>query len=212
MPLIMAAASSGLPSFCQKTGFHFCDAEEIVDSIQTAGLWVGPRPILEGDSNFRQTIPYIVLRYGDKIVQYTRTASGGEGRLHGRTSIGLGGHIDLDDIVSINSQIDLPNTLANAAARELEEELGITEFQEQRWIGLLVDNESAVGRVHIGVVGLWTLRELPSGASEDAIGNVELCSLDRLLASKDVMETWSLMLLPEIESQLLKQPSRTRAA
>ncbi len=212
MPLILAAKSRGLPDFCMQTGFYPCAQDEIIDHIEGAGLWLGPRPILEEDPTYRQTIPYVILQYQNKIVQYTRTSSGGEGRLHGRASIGLGGHIDLEDVIGDASKIDLRQTLGRAAARELDEELGIVEFADKCWMGLLVDNDSAVGRVHVGVVGLWTLCSAPSGQFEEAIGDVSLKSLDELHSEKNRMETWSAMLLPHLASTIAAMPVKSAAA
>lgn len=212
MPLILAAASAGLPRFNQTTGFHQCNTTDSLRAIEDAGLWIGPRPVLEENPNYRQTIPYIVLKYEDRIVQYTRTSAGGEKRLHGRKSIGLGGHVDLEDVVAHQNRICLQDTLNRAASRELDEELGVTQFSDQKWIGFIVDNDSAVGRVHIGIVGLWTLAEAPSGLVEDAIGDVELLTYDDLRRNQAYMETWSSMLLPEIAAQLGARGGARRAA
>jgi predicted NUDIX family phosphoesterase len=169
--------------------------------LAEAGVWIGPRSVLEENEEFRQIIPYIVLQYGSRFVRYTRTAAGGEARLHGKTSIGLGGHIDLCDVKTRGQEIDLLATLTAAADRELEEELGGVECEAREWIGMLVDNESAVGRVHLGIIGLWRLRALPAGLTEDAIGALACCTLDALRADHDRLEGWSAMLLPALEAR-----------
>ena len=57
-----------------------------------------PRPEMEQDPSFKQLIPYVIFRYTDTagvahVFQYTRGKGQGEGRLHSKRSIGIGGHI-----------------------------------------------------------------------------------------------------------------------
>lgn len=194
--LILAVKTSGLPNQLTPTTFLPMSHSEAIGTLERSGLWLGPRPALEQAEEFRQIIPYIVLSYGDGLIRYTRTIAGGETRLHGRTSIGLGGHIDLADVETSGGAIDLVRTLERAAGRELAEELGCVEVLSKEWVGLLVESDSAVGRVHIGMVGLWKLRSLPTGVSEDAIGEVTLASMGELAEIGDRLESWSAMLLP----------------
>jgi predicted NUDIX family phosphoesterase len=205
--MILAAAAAGLPTAYAGTQFHQAGRSEALAAFHQAGLWIGPREVLEDDPSFRQIIPYVVLRHGERFVRYTRTPAGGEARLHGHMSIGLGGHIDVPDLVCAGESVDLEATIRLATERELREELGEVDVAEREWIGLLTDDETAVGRVHIGLVTLWTLRAAPAGLAEDAIGDVALCTLDELEAAADRLETWSALLLP-----YLKQRAEARAA
>lgn len=194
--LILAARADGLPKELGSTQFLPMPHRRTIEILEDAGLWLGPRPILEETEEFRQIIPYIVLQHGSEFIRYTRTPAGGEARLHGRISVGLGGHIDLPDVETKGEFIDLVRTLENAAKRELLEELGDVEIQSKEWIGLLVENDSSVGRVHIGVIGLWRLQSFPAATAEDAIGEVSFSSLSNLEADVGRLETWSAMLLP----------------
>lgn len=74
----------------------------------------------------------------------------------------------------------------------------------KEWVGLLVESDTAVGRVHIGMVGLWQLRSLPTGMSEDAIGDVGLASARELQESADRLESWSAMLLPWLGERFME--------
>lgn len=194
--MILATSARELPGSFSGTGFHPATTAEALCGFHQAGLWIGPREMLEQDPSFRQIIPYVVLRLGDKFVRYTRTPAGGEGRLHGRMSIGLGGHIDLPDVVCAGESVDLDATIGRATERELQEELGDVDVASREWIGVLTDDDTEVGRVHIGVVAVWQLSAAPAGIAEDAIGEVSLCSLADLEADSDRLETWSAMLLP----------------
>src|SRR6185436_21116754 len=52
----------------------------------------------ELDKRFKQLIPYVLILCNDKILRYRRGKGGGETRLHGLFSVGIGGHIaDEDD-------------------------------------------------------------------------------------------------------------------
>jgi predicted NUDIX family phosphoesterase len=193
--MILATAAEGLPNILGTTGFYNFDAHEAFSAFHTAGLWIGPRDALEQMPNYRQIIPYVVLRVGDQFVRYTRTPTGGEDRLHGKMSIGLGGHIDLSDIVSVNDCVDLIATFQNAAQRELDEEIGDIDCISREWIGILVDNDTDVGRVHIGIVGILNLRTAPTDTNDHAISDISLCSVEELKHSRNRLEGWSTMLL-----------------
>ncbi|MBF0510339.1 MAG: hypothetical protein HQK57_15625 [Deltaproteobacteria bacterium] len=196
--LILATETARLPERLSKTGFHPFEHGSFLENIEGAGLWLGPRHILESSWAFRQIIPYIVLCVGDRILSYTRAAAGREDRLHGRLSIGLGGHVDFADIVPGPTGIDLPRTLNAAAEREVDEEVGRVSGGVRNWIGALIDNETEVGRVHLGIVGIWSLGECPDGVAEAAISNIALRTLDELEQSTGRMETWSRLLMPFI--------------
>lgn len=210
--LILAARTDGLPSQLNSTGFYPMAHGEALAALEAAGLWLGPRPILEESPEFRQIIPYILLRYGSKVVRYMRTPSGGEARLHGRMSVGLGGHIDLADIRTRGEAIDLHGTVECAADRELQEELGGVDCSQKEWVGLVVEHDSDVGRVHIGLVGMWDLSREPDGVLEDAIGEVGLASFCDLEDQTERLETWSSLLLPWLSEILATEKPVARAA
>lgn len=199
--LILAVSTAGLPSEVGRTGFVPMEHGAAIGFLETAGAWFGPRRVLEEREDYRQIIPYIVLRLGDRVVRYTRTPAGGEARLHGRMSIGLGGHVDLVDARVSGDQFQLLGTVEQAAERELREELGEVSCGSRRWIGLLVDDETPVGRVHIGLIGIWDIEGLPDRQAEEAVGEVELVSLEDLRRDADRLETWSEMLLPWLEGE-----------
>lgn len=126
---------------------------DVCEMLMDNGVWIGPRQQLEQMQEFRQLIPYIVLRNEEKFLIYERGATGGEARLHGKLAIGLGGHIDLEDVETRGGQIDLMSTVGKSAAREMLEEVGIvTRAGEMDCMGLVVSNDSEVSKVHVGLV------------------------------------------------------------
>ena len=200
--MILATFAEGLPAAFAKGCFHLLDERETFEALHQAGLWIGPRAMLEDLPIYRQIIPYVVLRSGDQIVRYRRMQSGSESRLHGRTSIGLGGHIDLSDIVVVGDSVNLGATLNRSAEREVSEELGVTDCRSRKWIGMLVDNSTAVSRVHIGVVEIWDWPSPTLGRIEEALGEVALCSIDELEHVSNTLEVWSAMLLPYLRNSV----------
>lgn len=201
--IILAVNSAGLPKDYSISGFFSSGTESTLLTMYEAGLWLGPRASLEINPSFKQLIPYIVLRVGNKFVRYHRTLAGGESRLHGRYSIGLGGHIDLSDVSFENNSVELEKTLTCASEREVREELGEVRCLHKVRLGVIVDNSNEVGKVHIGIVEVWEVENNSWIASEEAIGDVQLVTLCELRAETERLETWSAMLLDELEKLAL---------
>ena len=102
----------------------------------------------EENEDFKQPIPYGVLRSGDYIYAYERLSGGGEGRLHNKVSIGVGGHMN-----PIEGMDTFSSLLMENLGRELEEELDIqSDFMNVAIKGYVNDDSDEVGRVHIGVL------------------------------------------------------------
>lgn len=140
-----------------------------VESI-LRGLCHAPRPARRGDveedPSLKQPIPYVVLfRRGDggetELFAYTRLTGGGEARLHGKVSVGVGGHMNRGF-----SHDTLETVVWEEAARELEEELRFagesTDPPSARFVGLINDDSGAVQQVHLG---LLALAEVPAGVT-----------------------------------------------
>jgi Predicted phosphoesterase (MutT family) len=103
----------------------------------------------EQDPEFKQPIPYALLRKGDRYFSYERLGGGAEQRLHGKLSLGVGGHMN-----QVDGEENFRELLAANLKRELTEELILTgaDLSQIRTIGLINDDASEVGRVHIGVL------------------------------------------------------------
>ncbi len=196
--MILAVTASKINCHFSETGFYPCHSLSGIEKLSSAGLWMGPRDMLEEDPRFRQLIPYVLIRVGDRFVRYTRTSDSGETRLHQLKSIGFGGHVDLPDLVAAGNVVDLKATLRRAAVREMEEELGDLDYIDHEWQGILVENGTEVGRVHIGLVEIWTLRTPPQELAEKALDALTLCSVDELKRCRGQLETWSDMLLDHL--------------
>lgn len=100
-----------------------------------------PRDAMEVDPTFKQVIPYLVLRDDERYFLMRRTTGGGDARLHGRYSIGVGGHLNPGD-----------GGLVGGLRREWDEELVADFVPAFRLVGLLNDDTTEVGAVHLGAV------------------------------------------------------------
>ena len=108
------------------------------------------------DPDYKQLIPYVLFCHDDgggckTLFQYTRGTKQDESRLRGRRSVGIGGHIATRDIVANGHA----NAFSEGMQRELAEEVSIKTPYSQQCVGLINDDETPVGRVHLGIVYLF---------------------------------------------------------
>ncbi len=149
-------------------------------------------PPAEKDPTHKQLIPYIVIREHStqKIYAYRRTPKGGESRLHGRRSIGVGGHIEPGD----GDQI-APGLAGYYAAlrREFKEEVTTPGLPLFEVLGFLNDDSDEVGSVHLGVVHLASVATATSNEEDHADDG--FYTLEELLADIAHFESWSQILI-----------------
>jgi predicted NUDIX family phosphoesterase len=146
-----------------------------------------PRSEVEDDPGFKQIIPYVVFRCGDAVFCYTRGKSQGEARLHRLRSLGVGGHVaeaDADGRATFDAY-------QMALDRELDEEVALDSDGTIRLVGLINDDSTSVGRVHLGVVHVYDLERPAVSPREDGLAEAEFVPLDALRAQRDQFETWS---------------------
>lgn len=185
-----------------------------------SALVIARRQELESNEEYLQILPYVLLARSNgvsntkdlRFLTYYRPSTGGESRLHGNASIGFGGHIDLKDIVcDDNSVIDFKNTVLHSMRRELFEELGINEESLAGVVmgyRLITDYSNSVGRVHLGIVFIVTLKNEcvidPTALEIDYAGEFTAYDLAELsgteVSNPIVMENWSKLLVEEIQN------------
>ncbi len=156
--------------------------------LATGANFFMERPSAEKDPTHKQLIPYAIFHHAGKYLSYTRGGSSGEKRLVAKRSIGIGGHINPVD----TAQDGLGETMYyNGVEREISEELGLGGTHTQRVIGLINDDSTEVGSVHLGVVHLFELSSDEVRSNEEAIQDLRFESLQELHARRDQLETWS---------------------
>lgn len=134
----------------------------------------------ERDPTHKQVIPYLVLRDGDRWFLMRRTRAGGDERLHDRWSIGVGGHLNPGDG-------DVPGGLR----REWDEELVADFVPEFTPVGLLNDDTTSVGSVHLGIVYVADAAGRPVAIRETDKLEGSFATTDEVATVRDGMETWS---------------------
>lgn len=144
-----------------------------------------PRDKAEQDPSFKQLIPYCIFRCGDGIFCYTRGTAQGEARLHAKRSIGVGGHISTVD----RDQSDEPYLAG--MERELEEEVEIETSYSEELVGLINDDETEVGKVHLGIVHIFDVDEPQVRPREKSMIGAGFVPLADLVRDRDQFETWS---------------------
>lgn len=124
----------------------FTPPDEAIDDAIQCNLRPMPRCEAELNPAFKQIIPYIILANADGRI-FTTLRLGGDERLRGQHSIGLGGHMDGGE--------DIPTALY----RELKEEVGLTEadIESAKLCGYVYSGKTEVDSVHVGVIYLLTI-------------------------------------------------------
>ena len=170
------------------------------DMWETGGS-VQRRGDMEEDMSYLQPIPYTIIKQGSKYFAYTRLEGGGESRLHGKTSIGAGGHMD-----PIENAWNFEHLLAVNNARELEEELFILDengkeidnhyelSKESTIVGLGYTDISSVDAVHIAIYNIITIPEnYDVKVKETDVLEGEFKTLEQIKEMN--LENWSKMAL-----------------
>jgi predicted NUDIX family phosphoesterase len=150
-----------------------------------------PRAEVEIDPSFKQIIPYVVLRWKDQVFHYTRGKRATESRLQALRSIGVGGHISADD----RNLFDSP--YREAMFREVQEEVNLQTTYSERCIGLINDDTTSVGQVHLGIVHVLDLEEPKVDRREQALTRAGFALVEELRSQRQEFETWSQFLLDQ---------------
>ncbi len=102
-------------------------------------------------------------------------------------SIGVGGHVDEEDADGL-ATLDAYHV---ALRRELDEEIVLGSPGRMSLIGLINDDSTPVGRVHLGVVHLYELDRPEVQPREDGLADAGFLPIPEALALRDRFETWS---------------------
>lgn len=100
------------------------------------------RFLAETDSSFKQLIPYVIVMHERTNQFFVTRRIGGDDRLLGKISLGLGGHVGPGESILV------------ALFRELKEEIGLSRdnITEIYYDGFINTNESEIDRVHLGLI------------------------------------------------------------
>ncbi|HEY9287733.1 MAG TPA: NUDIX hydrolase, partial [Candidatus Dormibacteraeota bacterium] len=143
------------------------------------------RAEVEEDPAYQQIIPYVVFRHHDRYFLTHRLRRSSERRLRHLYSLGVGGHINPEDVT------DAADPIEAGLRREWEEEVVYQGRFSTRLIGAINDQSTAVGRVHVGLIFL-----VEGDRPEISIREVDklagaLFELDAMRSYYLDMESWS---------------------
>ena len=141
---------------------------------------------------FPQLLPYIYVKCGNEYLTYAR--KGKETRLHGKRSMGFGGHVELEDL-----DMTPLHTLHCSASRELQEELGLdtTLHLTDEFIYSTYDQ---VSQVHIGIIGFVEITDKSLIKPDELeIINPEWKTLASIRGRLDSYERWSQILVKHLD-------------
>ena len=142
------------------------DLLEFLDSKWNQYGSVQRRGDMEEDKNYKQVIPSMIIKQDDKYFTYTRLEGGGESRLHGKSSITIGGHANhvedywnFEHLMAVNAKRELEEEvyILDSNNEEIDDHLRLTKNMSVK--GLIYNELSNVDAVHIG---LLTMIEIPS--------------------------------------------------
>lgn len=184
-------------------------AELWLSRAEQHGFFV-ERAYAETTPDLKQVIPYTLVVRGAEVLCLQRSRRGGEARLHDKLSIGVGGHINPEDIPTPEELAEHPewsarNPIPKATIREVaEEELSIEGDWQLQPMGLLNDDSNPVGAVHVGWVQLMRVEGTVEVRETDQLSGrfLSVPELIRLAEGGANFETWSALLLPHLEAFL----------
>jgi predicted NUDIX family phosphoesterase len=179
--LVLAMPRTFAPGGLGWRGVRAIDAP-LLEAVERQGTF-RPRAEVEDDPSWKQIIPYLLLRDGERVFLMKRTKAGADARLHDRYTIGIGGHVNPEDV-------DVMGGLRREWAEEIEADFE-PEFTP---LGVLNDDSNPVGAVHLGLVFSADAGGRPVSVRETDKLSGAFAKLEEVAAVVDKMETWSSLL------------------
>ena len=183
MESVLTVKRTLIEKFIPQAGVSTKNTAAVVDIILSGHEFID-RPAAENDPTRKQIIPYVVLCRRDEVFATRRLNKGGESRLHGLISLGIGGHINPE------TDGDGKDVLSSGLWREVSEEVDIISRGALNARGMINDDTNDVGRVHLGM--LFTL-EVDGEVTVRETEKLEGFWIPRkeLQSKLSEMETWS---------------------
>lgn len=152
------------------------------------------RALVEEDPSLKQIIPYVVVRHEDRYLLMRRTNRQTESRLHGKYSVGVGGHINDTEKFAPGQ-----NVVEAGLERELDEEVHLLgQRKSLKLAGIISDDSTPVGQVHLGLVFLLETDSADFRVNEPDLMTAEWATVATLAERLDRMETWSQIVFNQV--------------
>jgi predicted NUDIX family phosphoesterase len=176
---VMVVERETLAAYLVEYGLVQADSDEILDAISERHFFID-RPTAETSPQYKQIIPYVLIRHDDAYFLLQRTPKQTEVRLHHKLSLGIGGHINPDT----------PD-LFDGLQKELEEEVEVVGDYDISFVGILNDDTTDVGRVHLGAVYVLDAHDGNVSVRETEKMSGRWVARAELGAHREAMESWS---------------------
>ena len=180
-----------------------------LNSIDSEAYALLPRHIADNKSDssvalgklFPQILGYVQLvNEQGEILSYAR--KGKEKGLHGLRSIGVGGHVSHEELVTAIYRSDEPTQLPKLTEliqlglrRELLEEVGIDIGTYMEANQLLVSDSNLTSQVHVGLPMQLNVVESDTILEESEFLDARWISVEELKATVDIYEPWSQLII-----------------
>jgi predicted NUDIX family phosphoesterase len=159
-----------------------------------------PRSEAESNPVYKQIIPYALIVFQNTVLHYVRGKKAGEQRLIAKGSIGIGGHMNETD----ESLFAMDEHAYRAGVeREVNEEIKMNTPFEDQIVGLLNDDSTEVGRVHLGIVHIFKLKEPKVQKREAMITGLTFLTKEELMSRRASLESWSQICVDSLDRLLL---------
>lgn len=176
---VMVVEREALASFLVERGLVQEETDQVLDIIVDRHFFLD-RPTAEVSPQYKQIIPYVLIRHEQSYFLLQRTQKQTEARLHHKLSLGIGGHINPDT----------PDLL-DGLRKELEEEVNVEGDYDLSFTGILNDDTTDVGRVHLGAVYILDAFEGNVTVRETEKMTGRWVAREELAQHREAMETWS---------------------
>jgi len=180
-------------------GLNFGPEKYLKAILSRGSNFLIPRPEAETNPAYKQIIPYALIVFERTVLHYVRDKKAGEQRLVAKGSIGIGGHMNETDesLFAMDEQ-----AYRAGVEREVNEEIKIDTPFEDRIVALLNDDSTEVGRVHLGIVHIFKLKEPNVQKREAMITGLTFLTKEELMARRESLETWSQICIDSLERLL----------
>ncbi|MDQ3281006.1 MAG: NUDIX domain-containing protein [Acidobacteriota bacterium] len=182
---VMVVERAAIEPYLVERGLVFERTDEVLDAIVERHFFID-RPAAEVSPQYKQIIPYVLIRHEDAYFLLQRTQKQTESRLHLKLSLGIGGHINPDT-----------PELLDGLQKELEEEVNVAGDYDLTFVGILNDDTTEVGRVHLGAAYVLDAHDRDVTVRETEKMSGRWVPRAELAEHREAMETWSQIVYDE---------------
>ena len=182
---VMVVHRADIAEFLVEYGLVRDRTDAVLDVINEQHFFID-RATAEVSPQFKQIIPYVLIRHADSYFLLQRTPKQTEARLHHKLSLGIGGHINPDT-----------PELLDGLQKELEEEVDVAGDYDLTFVGILNDDVTEVGSVHLGAVFVLDTHDTNVSVLETEKMTGRWVAAGELASHREMLESWSAIVYDE---------------